>query len=110
MSERLTGIDIFDTALCLAMANVPAEQLSDRVTLRGVDVTARKSEPGFDAIWLPAMLADRRSRLRQWSFPEEDAIRYQVEQGKAVFGADFQTGAARFVAGKGRHGEALRPG
>jgi enoyl-CoA hydratase len=54
-----------------------------------------------------AMLADRRSLLRQWSLPEEDAIRYEVEQGKAVFGLDFQAGAARFVAGEGRHGGAL---
>jgi enoyl-CoA hydratase len=58
----------------------------------------------------PAMLADRRSLLRQWSLPEEDAIRYEVEQGKAVFGHDFQAGAARFVAGEGRHGEALPGG
>jgi enoyl-CoA hydratase len=54
-----------------------------------------------------AMLADRRSLLRQWSLPEEDAIRYEVEQGKAVFGVDFQSGAARFVAGEGRHGGAI---
>jgi enoyl-CoA hydratase len=57
-----------------------------------------------------AMLADRRSLLRQWSLPEDDAIRYEVEQGKAVFGLDFQLGAARFVAGEGRHGDALGPG
>jgi enoyl-CoA hydratase len=54
-----------------------------------------------------AMLADRRSLLRQWSVPEEDAIRYEVEQGTAVFGVDFQSGAARFVAGEGRHGTSL---
>jgi enoyl-CoA hydratase len=58
----------------------------------------------------PAMLADRRSLLRQWSLPEEDAICYEVEQGKAVFGHDFQAGAARFVAGEGRHGDALPGG
>jgi enoyl-CoA hydratase len=56
-----------------------------------------------------AMLSDRRSLLRQWSLPEADAIRYEVEQGKAVFGADFRSGAARFVAGEGRHGDSLAP-
>jgi len=60
------------------------------------------------AVPAAAMLADRRSLLRQWSLPEEDAIRYEVEQGKAVFGADFQAGAARFVAGEGRHGSPVQ--
>lgn len=55
-----------------------------------------------------AMLADRRSLLRQWSLPEEDAIRYEVEQGKAAFAQGFQDGAGRFVAGDGRHGERLK--
>ena len=54
-----------------------------------------------------AMLADRRSVLHQWGLPEEDAIRYEVEQGRAVFGAEFQAGASRFVGGEGRHGAAL---
>jgi enoyl-CoA hydratase len=56
-----------------------------------------------------AMLADRRSLLRQWSLPEEDAIRYEVEQGRAVFDTDFRAGAARFVAGEGRHGQHVGP-
>ena len=54
-----------------------------------------------------AMLADRSSLLRQWSLPEEDAIRYEVEVGKAVFGRDFQAGAARSGFGEGRHGAEL---
>lgn len=50
---HVTGIDIFDTALALARANVQAEEMSERVTLRHVDVTGLESEPRFDAIWLP---------------------------------------------------------
>ncbi len=50
---HVTGIDIFDTALGLAAANVRTEQLTDRVTLRRVDVTALEAESTFDAIWLP---------------------------------------------------------
>ena len=45
--------------------------------------------------------------LRQWGVAEDDAIRFEVESGKAVFGLDFRSGAARFVAGAGRHGEDL---
>ena len=55
-----------------------------------------------------AMLSDRGSLLRQWSLPEADAIRYEVERGKAAFEHGFQAGAGRFVAGEGRHGETLR--
>lgn len=54
-----------------------------------------------------AMLSDRGSVLRQWSLPEEDAIRYEVECGKIAFEQGFQSGAGRFVAGEGRHGETL---
>lgn len=78
---------------------------------RLVDVDARAAAEALAhelaAMPAAAMLADRRSLLRQWSLPEEDAIRYEVEQGKAVFGIDFQSGAARFVAGAGRHGTSL---
>ncbi len=54
-----------------------------------------------------AMLSDRGSVLRQWSLPEEDAIRFEVECGKAAFALDFQDGAERFVSGEGRHGNDL---
>ena len=54
-----------------------------------------------------AMLADRSSVLHQWGLPEQDAIRYEVEQGKAVFDVDFRAGAARFNRGDGRHGNDL---
>ena len=55
-----------------------------------------------------AMLSDRGSLLQQWSLPEADAIRYEVECGKAAFEQGFQQGAGRFVAGEGRHGGDLQ--
>lgn len=55
-----------------------------------------------------AMLADRGSVLRQWSLPDIDAVRYEVECGKQAFEQGFRQGAGRFVAGEGRHGETLR--
>lgn len=54
-----------------------------------------------------AMLSDRGAILHQWSLPEEDAIRFEVESGKNAFGKGFQAGAGRFVSGEGRHGENL---
>ena len=74
-----------------------------------IDARAAAEELAHELAAMPAaaMLADRRSLLRQWSLHEEDAIRYEVEQGKAVFGTDFQAGAARFVTGEGRHGTSL---
>jgi len=82
--------------------------LVNRVVGRG---TARREAEALalDLASMPAaaMLADRSSLLRQWSCPEEDAIRYEVEVAKAVFGVDFQAGAARFGRGEGRHGTDL---
>jgi enoyl-CoA hydratase len=78
---------------------------------RLVDVDARTAAEALAhelaAMPAAAMLADRRSLLRQWSLSEEDAIRYEVEQGTAVFGSEFQSGAARFMAGEGRHGSGI---
>jgi enoyl-CoA hydratase len=82
--------------------------LVNRVVERG---SARREAAALalDLASMPAaaMLADRSSVLRQWGLPEEDAIRYEVEMGKAVFAIDFQAGAARFVRGEGRHGTDL---
>jgi enoyl-CoA hydratase len=82
--------------------------LVNRVVARG---TARREAEALalDLASMPAaaMLADRSSVLCQWSLPDEDAIRYEVEMGRAVFGTDFQAGAARFIRGEGRHGADL---
>ena len=49
--------------------------------------------------------ADRLSALRQWELPEEDAIAAEMRGGLAVIeSGETQNGAARFVAGDGRHG------
>lgn len=52
-----------------------------------------------------AMLSDRASLLRQWELPEDEAIRLEIEGSRPAFEQDFQSGAGRFVAGSGRHGE-----
>ena len=54
-----------------------------------------------------AMLSDRNSVIRQWSLPEEDAIRFEVESAGPAFHDKFQSGATRFTDGVGRHGSAV---
>lgn len=52
-----------------------------------------------------AMLSDRASLVSQWDFPEDEAIRREIDGSQAAFRKGFQTGAQRFVSGTGRHGE-----
>jgi enoyl-CoA hydratase len=49
--------------------------------------------------------SDRLSAYEQWSMPEPDALRNEFRRGKGVVDSgETATGAARFVAGAGRHG------
>lgn len=109
---RLIGqshaLDLMLTGRTIDAAEAHRMGLVNRVVPRG---TARREAEALalDLASMPAaaMLADRTSVLRQWGLPEEDAIRYEVEAAKAVFGAEFQAGASRFVGGEGRHGADL---
>ena len=49
--------------------------------------------------------ADRNSALRQWDWPLAAALVREGASGFPVVEAESQVGAARFVAGAGRHGE-----
>ena len=51
------------------------------------------------------MLTDRQSAYRQWSLPLEDALREEGARGVPVVIEEGIAGAARFVAGAGRHGK-----
>jgi enoyl-CoA hydratase len=109
---RLVGqshaLDLMLTGRIIDAGEAHRIGLVNRVVPQGT-ARAEAEALALDLASMPAaaMLADRSSVLRQWSLPEEDAIRYEVEVGKAVFGADFQAGAARFVRGEGRHGTDL---
>ena len=50
------------------------------------------------------MLADRQSAYGQWDLPLDMALRREGAQGVPVVLAEGEAGAARFVAGAGRHG------
>ena len=52
-----------------------------------------------------AMLSDRTSLIDQWNWPEAEAIQREIAGSAAAFAEGFQSGAGRFVAGAGRHGE-----
>jgi enoyl-CoA hydratase len=50
------------------------------------------------------MRADRRSALGQWALPLEEAIRRELVGGLEAVAQEGVAGAAKFVAGQGRHG------
>jgi enoyl-CoA hydratase len=50
--------------------------------------------------------ADRASALAQWDWPLHQALQHEGAAGYAVVAAEGVTGAARFAAGAGRHGQA----
>jgi enoyl-CoA hydratase len=109
---RLIGqshaLDLMLTGRTIDATEAHRMGLVNRVVARG-DARRAAETLALDlaAMPAPAMLSDRGSLLRQWSLPEEDAIRDEVAAGKAVFGHDFQAGAVRFVQGEGRHGADL---
>ena len=48
---------------------------------------------------------DRLSALEQWDLGEDEAMRNEVERGRATIASgETRAGAARFAAGAGRHG------
>ena len=51
------------------------------------------------------MRADRRSVHMQQGLPLREAMRYEWMNGVPTFFAEGAAGAARFAAGKGRHGD-----
>ena len=54
------------------------------------------------------MRNDRASAISQWSLSEEVAMAHELELGLQTIGSgETSSGAARFRAGEGRHGEAL---
>jgi enoyl-CoA hydratase len=57
-----------------------------------------------------AMLSDRASLIGQWDWPEDEAIRREIAGSAAAFAQGFQSGAGRFVAGAGRHGDGVARG
>ena len=94
----LTGRPV-DAAEALAMG------LVNRVVPPGGALAAAQQLAREIAAFPQACLrADRRSAYAQWDLPLADALRQEGAAGAAILDAEGAAGAARFVAGEGRHG------
>lgn len=58
-SMRVVGLDIWEPALKLAEANIVAEGLQDRITLRRQNILDVDDNAVFDLVWLPTMFLPR---------------------------------------------------
>lgn len=86
-----------DEALSIGLAN--------RLARRGEALSVAQSLAAQIAAFPQECLrADRDSALRQWDLPFGEALRLEGAEGIARSMAEAQDGAARFVAGEGRHG------
>jgi len=56
---RVVGLDIWEPSLQLAAANIAAEGLQERITLRRQSVTEIDDEAAFDLVWLPSPFLPR---------------------------------------------------
>lgn len=110
---RLIGmgraLDMLLTARKVGGAEAVAIGLADRLVPDGQALAAAialaKEMSAFPQI---AMRSDRMSAIRQWDLPEADAIAQEMQLAAEARRIEAQSGAARFAAGAGRHGEVSR--
>ncbi|MGO1119224.1 crotonase/enoyl-CoA hydratase family protein [Rhodovibrionaceae bacterium A322] len=99
------ALDILMTGRPVDAKEALAIGLADRLVGKGqaLDSALELAEQlaGFPQM---AMLCDRQSAIAQWDYPEEEAIRREIEGAMPAFEQQFQSGAGRFVGGAGRHG------
>ena len=86
-----------DEALAMGLAN---RVVDDGQALAAAQTLARE----IAAFPQRCMNADRASALAQWDWPVAEALRREGAGGFDVIEAEALAGAARFVAGAGRHG------
>lgn len=96
--------------LILTGRPVPADEalamgLVNRVVPRGrARAEAEALARQIAAFPQQCMLADRASAYAQWDLPLAEALRREGRDGVPIVAAEGAAGAARFVAGAGRHG------
>jgi enoyl-CoA hydratase len=80
--------------------------LCDRVVAEGSARTAAETL-ALEIAQFPqeCMKGDRWSARHQWGLDEEAALKQEFEHGIQVVASEAVAGAARFTAGKGRHGD-----
>jgi enoyl-CoA hydratase len=92
-----------------AVSGVEAERigLANRVCAPGAALaTATALAHELAALPQRCLRSDRASALAQWSLPEDAAIARELELGVAtIMSGETATGASKFAAGAGRHGQ-----
>lgn len=99
------ALDLILTGRAVAADEALAMGLVNRVVPEGTareaaEVLARE----IAAFPQQCMLVDRASAYAQWDLPLADALRHEGRHGASMVAAEGVAGAARFVAGAGRHG------
>ncbi|MDN5859687.1 MAG: crotonase/enoyl-CoA hydratase family protein [Pseudonocardia sp.] len=106
---RLVGgsraLDMILTGRAVDAAEALAMGLVNRVVPAGEALDAARSLAA-ELAGLPqtCLREDRLSALEQWGLDEDAALANEFVHGRASLAADALAGAARFVAGAGRHG------
>jgi len=99
------ALDLILTGRPVSAPEALAMGLVNRLTPSGgALVAAQELARQIAAFPQRCMLADRRSAYGQWDLPLDVALRREGAQGVPVVLAEGEAGAARFVAGAGRHG------
>lgn len=99
------ALDILMTGRPVEAREALAIGLADRLVPKG-EALDKALELAGQLAEFPqmAMLCDRQSAIRQWDYPEQEAIKHEIAGAMPAFEQQFQSGAGRFVGGAGRHG------